>query len=121
MVAQVGFAPLQAAVPALWQPVQALVTQKPFAGFSVQPVLSVHSTHCPAAGPVVAQTKAAPPSTVAAHRVAVQAVQTLFTQKPLAGLAEQPVLSTHSTHWPEVAPEVAHTGLVPLQAAVPAF
>jgi hypothetical protein len=101
------------------QPVQALLTQKPLAALAVQPLLSMHSTHSPEEAPVVAH----------ADFVPVQAltpafwhpVQALLTQKPLAALEEQPLLSTHSTHSPAETPLVAHTGFVPVHAIAPAF
>jgi hypothetical protein len=68
------------------QPAQTLFTQKPFAGFAHWPD-ATHSTHWPAAVPVVAQTEA-PPSTFPAHKLALQAVQTPATQKPLAGFGQ---------------------------------
>jgi hypothetical protein len=119
VVAHADFVPVQAFAPAFWQPAQALLTQKPLAALEEQPLLSMHSTHSPAEAPVVAH----------ADFVPVQAltpafwhpVQALLTQKPLAALEEQPLLSTHSTHSPAEAPLVAHTGFVPVHAIDPAF
>ena len=45
LVAHTGRVPLHAVAPAFWQPVHALPTQKPLAGFFAQPLLSTHSTH----------------------------------------------------------------------------
>jgi hypothetical protein len=112
-VAHAGFAPLQAFAPALWQPVQALLAQKPFAASFVQSVLSTHSTHWPTAVPVVAQTKPAPLSTFPPQRAAVHAVHALFTQKLLAGFFEHSPSPTHSTHLPAAAPVVAQTAAPP--------
>jgi len=81
--------------------------------------LLVHVTHWPAKVPAAAH--AVLPSVRPAHRAAVQPVHALPTQKPFAALAVQPVLSTHSTHWPTAAPLVAHAGFAPLQAFAPAF
>jgi hypothetical protein len=58
--------------------------------------LLVHVTHWPAKVPAVAH--AVLPSVRPAHKAAVQPVQALPTQKLLATLAVQPVLSMHSTH-----------------------
>jgi hypothetical protein len=113
LVAHAGLAPLQAFAPAPWQPVHALLTQKPFEASFVQVVLSTHSTHWPAADPPVAQTEFVPPSTFPPHSVAVHPVQALFTQKPLAGFFVQLPLLVHSTHWPATGPVVAQTAAPP--------
>jgi hypothetical protein len=76
---------VHAVAEAVWQPSQALATQKLFAG-SLQLVSPAHSTHRPAAAPLVAQVVF--PSIRAAHPVApvlAQPVHALATQKPLAG------------------------------------
>jgi hypothetical protein len=89
---------------------QALATQKPFDGFAVHWESAVHSTHCPAAVPVVAQVVL--PSVRPAQPVApgaVQPVQAFATQKPLAGFAVHWLSAAHSTHWPEDVPVVAQT------------
>jgi hypothetical protein len=60
-----GVAPEQAAAPASWHPAQAFFTQNPLAASLVQALLSTHSTHCPTAVPVVAQTGFVPAQAVA--------------------------------------------------------
>jgi hypothetical protein len=118
LVAHTGLVPLQAAVPAFWQPMQALFTQKPFAGFFAQPPLSTHSTHWPAAAPEVAHTEDVPPSTPPPQSAVVQPVQALFTQKPLAGFFVHSPSLRHSTHLPADGPDVAQTASVEQSPAV---
>jgi hypothetical protein len=68
------------------QPVHALLTQNALAGSFVHWGSAAHSTHWPTAVPVVAQVVL--PSVRTAQPVALgalQPVQALFTQKPLAG------------------------------------
>jgi hypothetical protein len=87
-----------------------LATQKPFAGFAVHWASAVHSTHCPAEVPVVAQVVL--PSVRAAHPVAptaVQSVHALATQKPFVGSAVHWVSVTQATHCPAGVPVVAQT------------
>ena len=81
--------------------------------------LLVHVTHWPLKVPALAH--AVLPSVRLAQRAAVQPVHELLTQKLLAALAVQPVLSRHSTHAPAEVPVVAHIGFVPVQAFAPAF
>jgi hypothetical protein len=92
------------------QPVQALATQKAFAGSFVHWLSVVHATHWPAAVPVVAQT--ALPSVRPAHPVApvaLQPVHALATQKPFAGSAVHWASAVHCTHWPADVPVAAQT------------
>jgi hypothetical protein len=75
----------QPVAPDVLQPVQELLTQNALAGSFVHWASPEHSTHWPAAGPVVAQVVL--PSVRTAQPVApgaLQPVQALFTQKPLA-------------------------------------
>jgi hypothetical protein len=115
--AHTGVVPPHGFVATLSQPVQALFTQKFFAGLAVQRVLSMHSTHWPAKVPVAAQAALAPVH--AAVPAFWQPAQALFTQNPLAGSCVQPLASTHSTHCPANVPLVAHAVLPSVLAAQP--
>jgi hypothetical protein len=102
------------------QPVQAFATQKPFAALDAHWLSPVHSTHCPAAVPLVAQTSL--PSVRPVHPVApgvAQPVHALATQKPFVGSFVQPVSARHSTHWPAKVPLAAQAVLPSVRAAQP--
>jgi hypothetical protein len=89
----------QPVAPVVLHPVQAFATQKPFDGFAVHWESAVHSTHCPAAVPVVAQVVL--PSVRAAQPVApaaLQPVHALATQKPFVGSVVHWASVTHTTH-----------------------
>jgi hypothetical protein len=101
---------VQPLAPVVLHPVQALATQKPFDGFEVHWASVVHSTHCPAAVPVVAHVVL--PSVLAAHPVApaaLQPVHALATQKPFVGSAVHWLSAVHTTHCPAGVPVVAQT------------
>jgi hypothetical protein len=102
--------PVHPVAPVVLHPVQAFATQNPLDGLEVHWVSAVHSTHCPAAVPVVAQVVL--PSVLPAQPVAPVALQpahSLATQNPFVGSVVHWLSAVHCTHWPAAVPIVAQT------------
>jgi hypothetical protein len=96
--------------PAFWHPVQALLTQNPLVGSLLQPLLSMHSTHWPAAAPAAAHTGLLPVHAVAP--AAPQPAHWLATQNAFVASAVQSVAARQPTHF---AFAVSQTGAAPAQ------